>query len=151
MIRADYRLAIAIPLLALISVEFIYGFVPYFPWLENLVYGIPVLVVIILIMGFLVVCFTYTVLRKINERFLISFENLEKMIEDLNQTEPAIEEIKLSQQKFNDTRPFLKSVRGILEILITVAEESSHYEGYIQRIDPSSKVWREGREFRTFF
>jgi len=81
-IRADYRLAIAIPLLALISVEFIYGFVPYFPWLENLVYGIPVLVVIILIMGFLVVCFTYTVLRKINERFLISFENLERILKN---------------------------------------------------------------------
>ncbi|NJD53843.1 MAG: hypothetical protein FIB07_13360 [Candidatus Methanoperedens sp.] len=124
-VRADYRKSIAVPLSVMILVEFIYViFVPYFPWIEDSVYGIPVLKVIIVIIGFLVVCFTYTVLRKINERFLISFENIEKMIEDLNQTEPAIEEIKLSKQEFNDTRPFLKSVRGFLDILMSVAGDS---------------------------
>ena len=84
---------------------------------EYEVYGFPILKIIIVVLGFLVVCFAYNVLRGINETFLVSFENLEKMTEHLHKTESTIEEINFSQQKFNDTRPFLKSVRGILELV----------------------------------
>lgn len=124
-VRADYRKSLAVTLSAFIFIEFVYVIlVPNFPWVEYVVYGLPILKIIIVVLGFLVVCFTYNVLRRINETFLVSFENLEKMTEHLYKTESTIEEINFSQQKFNDTRPFLKSVRGILEILISSAGKS---------------------------
>lgn len=122
-VRADYRKSLAVTLSALIFIEFVI-LIPNFPWLDYVVYGLPILKIFIVVLGFLVVCFAYNVLRRINETFLVSFENLEKMTEHLHKTESTIEEINFSHQKFNDTRPFLKSVRGILEILIFSAGKS---------------------------
>jgi hypothetical protein len=120
-VRAEFRKSLAAPLVALALVLLYKSEISYLLWIDYAVKGIPVVLAIIV---FLALCFVYNSLKKINEKFLVNLEDLEKTLNDLKRTGPEIEEINISEQKFEETRPFLKSVRGILEILIFSAGKS---------------------------
>lgn len=120
-VRTEFRKSLAIPLIALVLVLLYKSEISYLSWIDYTVNGIPVVLAIII---FLALCFVYNSLQKINEKFLVNSEDLEKTIDDLKRTGPDIDEINISELKYEETRPYLKGVRGILEILIFSAGES---------------------------
>jgi hypothetical protein len=145
-VRAEFRKSLAVPLVALIFIVFFYeSAISYLPLIDYAVNGIQVVKVMIVLV---VLFFTYNSLQKINEKFFVSFENLETTIDYLKRTEFTTKEIKISQQKFEDTRPVLKSVRGILEILILNAGKTVPFMS--QAFDELTLLAKFGEKVENF-
>lgn len=112
----EYRKGLMIPLAILIFLVFFYDNIAnIIPSINFAVYSFPVVKVILVL---IVLYFTWYSFHKLNNSFSINSEYLEKNKENIDSIKPAIEEISISKQKYEDTRPILESTKGVLETLI---------------------------------
>ncbi|MCJ7617658.1 MAG: hypothetical protein MUO43_14095, partial [Desulfobacterales bacterium] len=114
--KIEYRNSLIAPVFILIFIVIFYDIiVTYLPFIDVKVYEYSI---VKLLLVFFALFFIYISLTKFRNRFNNDSEILEKTKASIDKTEIAIEEVTISQQRFNDVKPFFKDAKGVIETLI---------------------------------
>jgi hypothetical protein len=115
-IKIEYRNSLFAPVCILIFMVFFYDIiVAYIPFIDVKVYEISIVKPLLVIFALIFVYISY---MKFRNRFNNDSEILEETKTSIDKTEIAIEEVTISQQKFNDVKPFFKDAKGVIKTLV---------------------------------
>ncbi|MCE8426010.1 MAG: hypothetical protein J5U17_09570 [Candidatus Methanoperedens sp.] len=114
--KIEYRNSLIVPVFILIFIVIFYDkIVNYLPAIDIKIYEISILKPLFEFLALFFVCIFY--LKSMN-RFNNDSEILEETKASIDKTEIAIEEVTISQQKFNDVKPFFKDAKGVIKTLV---------------------------------